>query len=107
MYQAHAKSDRIVFAFRGLTNTYNFRKRGIQNIIEDILIRQDRSGKYPQSKLEYQGEKGIQDLARAPHDRKYRCVDVLCRRPSIESDIESMHMDQAVAFFITVEKLGV
>ena len=106
MCQAHAKADRIAFAFRGLTNTYKFQNPEIQHIIEDILTRQDRSGKYPQSKLEYQGEKGIEDLARAPHDRKYRCVDVLC--PPIESmpSTELMTiLDQA--FFISVEKLGV
>ena len=108
MCQAHAKADRIAFAFRGLTNTYKFQNPEIQHIIEDILIRQDRSGNYPQSKLEYQGEKVIQDLARAPHDRKYRCVDVLgSSSETIESAIELLSMEQAVAFFITVEKLGV
>ena len=94
MCQAHANPYRIAFAFRGLTNTYEFRRDEIQDIIEDILIRHDRSGNYPQSKLEYPGEKGIEDLARAPHDHKYRCVDVLC--PS--SDSMLMHLDQA--FFL-------
>jgi len=89
MRQAHANSHRIAFAFRGLTNTYEFRRPEIQETVQDILIRHDRSGKYPQSKLEYQGEKGIVDLARAPCDQKYRCVDVLC--PSSESML--MHLD--------------
>lgn len=89
MCQAHATSKRIAFAFRGFTHTYEFRQPLIQEILQDILIRQDRSGKYPQSKLEYQGEKGIQELARAPQDQKYRCVDVLC--PSSEPML--MHMD--------------
>lgn len=85
----HATSHRIAFAFRGFTNTYEFQQPGIQDVLQDILIEHDRSGKYPQSKLEYEGEKGIKDLARAPHDNKYRCVDVIC--PSSESML--MHLD--------------
>jgi hypothetical protein len=44
----------------------------------EINIRHDRSGEYPQSKLDYLGERWVVDLARAPHDEKYRCVDILC-----------------------------
>ena len=67
----------IAFAFQGLTSTYEFRRHEIQGIIKDINIRYDRSGKYPQSKLEYQSEKWVVELARAPHDDKYHFVDVI------------------------------
>ena len=63
---------------RGLTNTYDFRGTMIEEIVKEINIRHDRSGSYPQSTLEYRGEKWLADLARAPLDDKYRCVDILC-----------------------------
>lgn len=46
--------------------------------MKEINIRHDRSGSYPQSTLEYQGEKWLANLARAPLDDKYKCVNILC-----------------------------
>ena len=46
--------------------------------MREINIRHDRSGSYPQSTLEYRGEKWLMDLVCAPLDDKYQCVNVIC-----------------------------
>jgi len=57
-------------------NTYAFRGTLFKEIIKEINIRHDRSGTYPQSALEYQGENWLVDLVRAPLDDKYRCLNM-------------------------------
>jgi hypothetical protein len=53
----------------------------MRGVIRDINVRHDRSGEYPHSEVECSGERWIVNLARAPHDDKYHCVDVLCSDP--------------------------
>jgi hypothetical protein len=50
----------------------------MQDIVHEINIRHDRSGKYPQSAVKFPGEEFLKEMARAPLDEKYiHCVNAL------------------------------
>lgn len=53
----------------------------LADVLKEINIRHDRSGSYPQSALEYPGEKTLANLARVPLDDKYRHLSTPFREP--------------------------
>jgi hypothetical protein len=57
-----------VFGLRGFLNTYQFPETRIQEILENILIRHDVSGRYPTSAPNYPQEEIILRGARKPLD---------------------------------------
>ena len=90
-------SHRIAFALRGLTNTYNFRDDGVLNALQNICIRHDVSGDYPQSSMDFRGEKEMTTEARKPRDDLYGCLRKLSledvAEEVIEYDYEEMEID--------------
>jgi hypothetical protein len=89
-------SHRIVFALRGLTNTYNFRDAEALSALRNICIRHDVSGDYPQSSMDFRGEKEMVTEARKPRDDcfssgKLSLEDVAVE--GIQNDYEEIEID--------------
>ena len=78
-----------MFGLRGFLNTYQFPDMRIQQILENILIRHDVSGRYPTSAPDYPEEEVVLRAARKPLDEP---EDILRRwfpsTPIDSSDVE-------------------
>ncbi len=78
-----------MFGLRGFLNTYQFPEVRIQEILENILIRHDVSGRYPTSAPDYPQEEVVLRAARKPLDEP---EDILRRwfpsSPIDSSDVE-------------------
>ena len=57
-----------MFGLQGFLNTYQFPEERIHEILEDILIRHDVSGRYPTSAPDYREEEVVLRAARKPLD---------------------------------------
>ena len=78
-----------MFGLRVFLNTYQFPEVRIQEILENILIRHDVSGRYPTSAPDYRHEEVVLRAARKPLDEP----DDILRRwfpstPIDSSDVE-------------------
>lgn len=73
-----------MFGLRGFLKTYQFPELRIQELLENILIRHDVSGRYPTSAPDYRAEEVVLRAARKPLDEP----DDILRRwfPSTPSD---------------------
>ena len=80
-----------MFGLRGFLETYQFAGIRIKEILENILIRHDVSGRYPTSAPDYRQEEVVLRAARKPLDEP---EDILHRWfPSTPIDPPDVEMD--------------
>jgi hypothetical protein len=79
-----------VFGLQGFLNTYQFADARIEDVLENILIRHDVSGRYPTSAPDYREEEVVLRAARKPLDEP---EDILRRWfPSTPTDSSDFDM---------------
>ena len=81
-----------MFGLRGFLKTYQFPELRIQELLENILIRHDVSGRYPTSAPDYRSEEVVLRAARKPLDEP----DDILRRwfPSTPIDSSDAEMSE-------------